>query len=113
VIPPGVEKVEAAPGLNGDAFLLQPPPNCLLVVDNEADMPVRVLRLRAARSERKELIAHVEERHAGAPASEPEVEDSRVKVDGLADVTDLERNMVDSDEPRCHGQVSGPGVLPP
>jgi len=57
-------------------------------------------RLRTASHERDELIADVDERHAGRPAAQPEVEQAAVELDRAIDVVDLEGDVVDPDEAR-------------
>ena len=63
-------------------------------------MPLAVdVRRRVAR-ERDELVAHVDERHLRADAAaQLELEEPPVPGERLVDVADLERDVVDPDEP--------------
>ena len=64
-------------------------------------MPRLVGRLTSPCGERDELIAHVDEGHRGAnPAAQLELEEASIPGQRLLDVTDLERDVVDPDEPR-------------
>src|SRR5262249_6333866 len=90
-VAPRVEEVEAAPRLDLDAGLLERAAGRLLVVDDEAEMPMSVGRLRPAFGERDELVADVDEGHASAASSELEVEDPSVELERLVDAADLER----------------------
>ncbi len=67
------------------------------VVDDEADVAVRVRRLRAAGRQRDELIAHVDEGDALAPPSEREVENGAVEVERFLDVSDLQGDVIHPD----------------
>ncbi len=72
-------------------------------------MACSVARLRPALHEREELVADVDEGGALRTASELEVEQSAVEVECAVDVVDLERDVVDADEPRpgrvVHGRI--------
>jgi len=59
--------------------------------------------LRSALGDRDELVAQVDEGHARRPAPQPELEDPAVELERVVDALDLERNVVDADEPR-HGR---------
>jgi hypothetical protein len=60
-----------------------------------------IRRLGSACGERDELIAHVNEGHPSpSPAAQLELEEASIPGERLLDVADLERNVVDSDEPR-------------
>src|SRR5919197_2359430 len=103
VVAPRIAEVDRAARLDVDARVLQSAARRLLVVDDEAEVPVRVGRLRAAGGERDELVAHVDEGHpAGAPA-QLELEDAPVELERLLDIAHLERDVVQADEPStCH-----------
>jgi len=83
-----------------DARLLEHAPGRLLVVDDEAEVARPVGRLRATVHERDELVADVHEGHAGRAAAQPEVEQTAVELERAVDVVDLQRDVVDPDEPR-------------
>ena len=70
-------------------------------------MPLAVgVRRRVAR-ERDELVAQVDERHPVAdPPAQLELEEAAVPGDRLVEVAHLERDVVDADEPRHHGNRS-------
>ena len=67
-------------------------------------------RLRAALGEREELVAHVEERHARDPAAQLELERPPVELERRLEVADLERDVVDPDQPRARHRwiLTGP-----
>ena len=67
-------------------------------------MAVVVRCLPPALGERQELVAEVDERHPPGPAAERELEDAAVELQGLVDVPDLQRDVVDSD--RLHSDWS-------
>ena len=77
-------------------------------------MPLTVgVRSRVAR-ERDELVAHVDERHLAAdPAAQIELEEAPVPGEGLLEVADLERDVVDPDEPRHPATVDTAGTPAP
>jgi steroid delta-isomerase-like uncharacterized protein len=99
VVAPGIEEVDGASGLNLHARLLERSPSGLLVVDDEAEVAVRVGRLRAAGREGDELVAHVDESHAAAASAQAELEDAPVKLERLLNAADLESDVVQTDEP--------------
>ena len=65
-------------------------------------MAVPVRRLRPSFRERDELVADVDEGHAPGAAAELEVEDPAVELECVVDAPDLERDVVDANEP-WHG----------
>ena len=70
-------------------------------------MALEVRRLRPPTRERDELIAHVDEGHCVAhSAAQLELEDLSVPLERLVDVADLERHVVDPDEPENHPTVA-------
>ena len=63
-------------------------------------MPPLVRRLYPARCERYELVAQIDEGHRAAnPASEVELEEAPVPLKRFIDVIDLDRNVIDPDQP--------------
>ena len=64
-------------------------------------VPALVSGLSASLAERDELIADVNESHAPAgAATQLQIEEPPVPVERLIEIADLERHMVDADEPR-------------
>jgi len=109
VIPPRVAEVVVADHLR--AGLSRGGECRLTLVHHEPDVAVLVGRLRAAAGNGEELIAHVDERDRVAVASpQREVEDPAVEVEGLVDVADLDRHVIDSDESRHGNQATRHGV---
>jgi hypothetical protein len=98
-VPPRVAKVEEAARENLRTRLLESSSNGLLVVDDETEVTGLVGRLRSAFRESDELIAHIDERHPSEPLADLrlEVEDPGVEGERLADVADLERDVIDPD----------------
>jgi hypothetical protein len=72
--------------------------NCLLVVDDQPEVPVSIGRLRPALSKSDELVAQVDERHASHASAQGELEEAAVELERLVDVADLESHVVDADE---------------
>src|SRR6267154_5921011 len=72
------------------------------VVDDKPDMAALDSALLVIRHPRHvdELVAHVDERAALAAAAQVEIEDLAIPVERLVDVADLDRHMVDADQPR-------------
>jgi uncharacterized cupin superfamily protein len=68
------------------------------VVDDEADMAMRVGWLGAAGRQRDELVAYVDEGDALAATSEREVENGAVEVERFLDVSDLQGDVIHPDE---------------
>ena len=61
--------------------------------------------------QRDELVTHVDEGHVAAPAAQLHVvEDPLEEGDRLVDVPDLDREMVDPDEPGHGARVAMSGV---
>src|SRR5206468_6922028 len=102
VVAPGVEEVEPAARLDLDAGGYERLARRLFVVDDEAEVACVVGGLRPAFRKRDELVAHVDEGHAPRAATQLEVEDPTVELERVVDALDLERNVVDADEP-WHG----------
>src|SRR5262245_17142902 len=100
LIAPGIADVEARRRGHRNARLDERITNRLLVVYDQAEVAVKVRRLRPPPGKGDELIAHVHEGHRVAhPAAQLEVEDLPVPLECLVDVADLERHVVDPDEP--------------
>jgi hypothetical protein len=55
-------------------------------------------RLLPAFADSEELIAHVDERHAGHAAAKLEAEEASVEAERCVEVTHLKGHMVDADE---------------
>jgi hypothetical protein len=68
---------------------------------------VRDRRLVAAFREGDELIAQIDERHAAGLSTELEVEYPAVPLERLLEVSHLERDVVDADQPRHSASVAG------
>ena len=98
MVAPRIEEVQAATRKDAGAGLLQRAPGGVEVVDDEADVPVRVGLLGAAGRERDELVAHVDEGHAPSAAAQREIEDPSVELERLVDVGDLHRYVVHTDQ---------------
>jgi hypothetical protein len=79
---------------------LEPRSHAFLVVDDEAEVPRTVRGLGSSRRKRDELVSHVDERHGGDTSAQFEVEETAVPGKRLVYVANLERNVVDADEPR-------------
>src|SRR6266545_2856181 len=101
VVAPRIAEIEASTGEDRDAGSLERTSRRLLVVDHETEMARAVRRLRATFHQRDELIADVDERGAGHPAAQRELEDAPVEVERLVDLADLERDVVDPDKTRA------------
>ena len=71
----------------------------LAVVDDEPEMAPLVGTLAAALGDGEELVAEIEEGHAGHAAAELEGEQPAVEVERGVEVADLERDVIDADEP--------------
>src|SRR5260370_21384259 len=72
------------------------------VVDDKAEMPLldAVGRVVGHQGHVDELVAHVDEGVTLALAAQVEIEDPPVPIESLVDVADLDRDMIDADEPR-------------
>src|SRR5207237_6133900 len=71
------------------------------VVEHKADMAALDAALLIVRHPRQvdELVAHIDKGGALMPVAQVEVEDLAVPFERLVDVADLDRHMVDADEP--------------
>jgi hypothetical protein len=99
-VAPRVAEVEAAAREDLGTGLLERPSGRVLVVHDEPEVAVLVGFLAAAFGQGDELVAHVDERHAGNAAAELEVENTPVEGEGVVDVAHLEGDVVHADETR-------------
>src|SRR6056297_1946587 len=74
-----------------------------LVRDYQAEMTVRVPRLLVDFRQSEELIAHIDKRHGLALATQFEVEERAVKGERLFNVTNFERDVIDTHHRCCVG----------
>ena len=117
-VAPGVEEIEERPLDHARAGRLRQLDDRRAVVDDKADMARSTPLDRVIGHQRHvdELVAHVDEGVALALAAQGEVEDPPVPVERLVDVADLDRDMVDADEPRLlsfgHGSPHSAARLP-
>ena len=95
-----IDEIEAAAGEDLDACCFERASRRLLVVDDETEVARAVARLRPALHQRDELIADIDERRVVRATAKLDVEQSAVELERAIDVVDLERDVVDSDEPR-------------
>ena len=105
-VAPRVAEVEAAAGHDVRTGRLERRPHGLLVVDHEPEVAVGVGLLAAALGEGDELVARVDEGHAGDAAAQAQLEDLTVEGERLVEVADLEGDMVDADEAGGHARAS-------
>jgi len=87
-------------GRDGDAFRAKCAAERLLVVHDEAEVPVPVRLLPSPLGEGDELVAQVDERHTWDSSAQPKLEKRAVERQRLVDRAYLERDVVDADEPR-------------
>ena len=100
MIAPWVYEVEGAAFPHAEPRLPKRRADAFLVIDDEPEVPRLVGRLPSACGECDELIPHVDEGHRAAnSAAQLEFEESPVPGQRLLDVTDLECDVVDPDEP--------------
>ncbi len=109
VVAPGIAEVQPAAARDVGAGVLEPAAHLLAVVHHEAEVALPVGLLGAAGGEHEELVAHVDERHAGHAPPELQLEDATVERERLVDVVDLEHQVVDADQP---GHVLSIGFAP-
>src|SRR5262249_39570449 len=105
-VAPRVDEVEEPARQDGRAGRLERLARRLLVVHDEAEVPLGVGRLRAPFRERDELGPHLQEGHVrerGLPY-DLELEDPAVPLDRLLEAPDLERDVVDPDQPGHPGE---------
>src|SRR5260370_21199340 len=100
-VAPGIEKIEELTLDHPGAGRLRQLYDARTVVDDEADMAALDALMPVVGHPRDidELVAQVDEGVALALAAQFEIEDSPVPFERLVDVADLDRDMVDADEP--------------
>jgi len=102
VVAPRIVEVKRSGSLDLDAAPLHRAADRLLVIDDQAKVPRTIGQLGAPGRQRDELIAQVDESHPPADsAAQFELEEPPVPVKRLIKIPDLQRYMVDTDEP-CH-----------
>src|SRR6516165_11747732 len=109
-IAPGIEKVEEGSRQQLAAGGLHPRAHARSIVNDEPEMAAPILMRIGALHHIDELVAELDKGVACPFGPELEVEDLAVKIEGLIDVTDLDRDVIDADEPRLAGLAH---VLPP
>src|SRR5207248_10188258 len=100
-VAPGIEEIEEGAVDHFGAGRLGTRLHARTVIDDKPDMPPLDPRLLVVGDARQidELVAHVDESGALAAAAQIELEDLAVPVQRLVDVADLDRDMVDADQP--------------
>src|SRR5438067_8725592 len=100
-VAPGIEKIEERALDHLGAGRLGAFLDARAVVDDKTDMPPLDPGLLVVRDARQidELVAHIDKGSAFAAAAQIELEDLAVPVQRLVDVADLDRDMVDADQP--------------
>src|SRR4029077_19196472 len=100
-VAPGVEEIEERPLDHLGASRLGTRLHARTVIDDKADMAPLDAGLLMVGHPRHvdELVAHVDKGGAFAAAAQVEIEDLAVPVERLVDVADLDRDMVDADQP--------------
>src|SRR5205085_6645049 len=100
-VAPGIEKIEEGAFDHRRAGRLGALLHTRAVVDDKADMATLDAARFAVRHPRHvdELVPHVDKGAALAPAAQVEVEELAVPVERLVDVADLDRHMIDADQP--------------
>src|SRR5437762_7239982 len=100
-VAPGIEKSEEGAFDHRRAGRLGALLHTRAVVDDKADMATLDAARFAVRHPRHvdELVPHVDKGAALAPAAQVEVEELAVPVERLVDVADLDRHMIDADQP--------------
>src|SRR5205823_3941643 len=99
-VAPRVEEVEKRTRKSLDAGVGQRLPNGLLVIDDESEMTAAVGGLRTAFLERKELVAQVDKGRGSAFAPKLKIEQATIESQSGFDVTDLERDVIETDGAR-------------
>src|SRR5947207_10613061 len=100
-VSPGIEEIEERALDHRRAGRLGALFDARAIVDDKADMAALDAALLAIRHPRHvdELVAHIDKGAALAAAAQVEVEDLAVPVERLVDVADLDRHMIDADQP--------------
>ena len=98
-VAPGIAEVQPPAGLDLHVVRgFERGAHRLLVVDDEPEVAPVVRALLAPLGQREELVAQVDEGHAGRDAPQVQLEEPAVELQRLVDAVDLERYVVDSDE---------------
>src|SRR6185369_10782178 len=98
-IAPWVAEVEERARLDSDACRLDRRSSGFLVLDHQAEMAAAGRRGVGRFLQREEMVAEVDEGHARLLAAKLQGEELAVEIECLVDVADLDRNMVEADEP--------------
>src|ERR1700676_2388083 len=99
-VAPRVEKVEKRSGQGLDARVDQRFASGLFVIDYKPKMTSIVGGLCTALLERNELVSQIDERHRIAFASKFKIEQPTVEGQSRFDVTDLESDIIETDDTR-------------
>ena len=99
-IAPGIEKVEELSRQQFAARGLDPRAYARAIVDDEPEMTAPVLVRISGLHHIDELVAELDESIARPLGPKLEVEDLAVKIEGLLDVPDLDRDVIDADKSR-------------
>ena len=102
VVAPGVPEVEPPAGQDLGPGFHERATCGLQVVHDQADVPRLIRRLAPARAQGDELVANVDEGHPGAASAELELEDAAEERKGFIDVSHLDGDVVDADQPDGH-----------
>ena len=113
MVAPGIAEVESAAPEQLGARRRQRLAGDLQVVDDEAEVAGFVGRLRATLGDREELVAHVEEGHPRDAAAELELKRPPVELERRVEVVDLDRDVVDADQPRARHPLIVTGSVTP
>src|ERR1022692_67395 len=111
-VAPRIAKVEKRSGQSLDACIGQCFASGLFTIDDESKMTSIVGGLCAALLERDELVSKIDERHVIAFASNLEMKQPAIENQRRFDVTDLQRDMIETDDTRfCfrHGAAPASG----
>src|SRR5918997_525698 len=106
-VAPRVDKVQSLPGEYLHVQPPQRPPDRLPVVHDDADVAVRVRRLRPLPDDGDKLVPGVDKRHLRPAPAQLEVEDAPVELERRVDVVDLDGHVVEPDQPGAwlHGRI--------
>ena len=99
-IAPGIEKVEERTRHQLPTGSHDPLAHARTIIDNEPEVTAPVLMRLGDLHHVDELVAELDEGVARALRPKLEVEDLAVKIESLVDVADLDRDVIDADEPR-------------
>src|SRR5450631_1690122 len=99
-VAPRVPKIEKRSRQGLDAGIDQCFASGLFVIDDKPKMTSIVGGLCTALLQRNELVAQIDERHVIALAAKLEIEQPAIESQSRLDVTDLERDMIETDDAR-------------